>query len=252
MRRQRPTSRRIWPTAISWTRPFVASIPGHRAVVALHYLLGMPLPRWRRPWASPSVRPSPGCTTRSPRCACPPRPKPTRPRAGPRRAGRMTTEARFERQLPAHPRGPLPGAVSRLSRRGPGRRDPHATAPGLDLPRKVAPHGHHNTPSLWSAAVASRLGVALSRCAARRRGLRGLRRFAPDERFRRHSALPEWARGVLERRRHLHRWIRERACATAIVTGPEVDSQPEYSPRRDEALVRPAERLELLHSTTSS
>ena len=30
---------------------------------------GCRCPRWRRPWASPSARPSPACTTRSPRCA---------------------------------------------------------------------------------------------------------------------------------------------------------------------------------------
>ena len=41
---RRPTSPARWPTATSWTGRSRASIPGHRAVVALHYLLGMPLP----------------------------------------------------------------------------------------------------------------------------------------------------------------------------------------------------------------
>lgn len=42
--------------------------PGHRAVVALHYLLGCRCTRWRRPWGSRSERPSHDCTTRSQRC----------------------------------------------------------------------------------------------------------------------------------------------------------------------------------------
>ena len=68
--------------------------PGHRAVVALHYLLGMPLPEVAAvPAASRSGRPSPGCITRSWRCAASAIGRsPTRtPSPGPWRAARMTT-----------------------------------------------------------------------------------------------------------------------------------------------------------------
>ncbi len=76
--------------------------PGHRAVVALHYLLGMPLAdvaaslgipvgtaKSRLHYALAAMRMT---VTADPDPAA---------QAGPRRAGRMTTEARFERQLPA-------------------------------------------------------------------------------------------------------------------------------------------------------
>ena len=41
---RRPTMPARWPTGSSWTRRSRRLDPGHRAVVALHYLLGMPLP----------------------------------------------------------------------------------------------------------------------------------------------------------------------------------------------------------------
>ena len=57
----------------------------------------------------------------------------------------MTTEARFERQLPAILEdlylGPSPDYRDEVLAAA----DSHATAPGLDLPRKVDPHGHHDT-----------------------------------------------------------------------------------------------------------
>ena len=53
----------------------------------------------------------------------------------------MTTESRFERQLPAILEDLYRGAFSRLSRRGPRRRHPDTAAAGLDLRRKVAFHG---------------------------------------------------------------------------------------------------------------
>ena len=102
---------------------------------------GCRCPRWRRPWASRWARRSPGCITPSRRCAGRPSPIPTRPR-------RQSPEGRSHdrrdpvRTRPARdPRGPVPGAVSRLSRRGHGGRRPHAAAPVVDLRRKVAPHG---------------------------------------------------------------------------------------------------------------
>ena len=61
-------------------RPSVASIPAIARSSLCTTSSGCRCHRWRRPWASPSARPSPGCTTRLPRCACPRRPNPTRPR----------------------------------------------------------------------------------------------------------------------------------------------------------------------------
>ena len=102
---------------------------------------GCRCPRWRRPWASRWARRSPGCITPSRRCAARRSPIPTRPR-------RRSPEGRsHDRRIPVRtrpdrdPRGPVPGAVSRLSTRGHGGRRPHAAAPVVDLRRKVDPHG---------------------------------------------------------------------------------------------------------------
>ena len=75
----------------------------------------------------------------------------------------MTTGSRIRPPAARHPRGPVPGAVSRLSRRGPGRRDPCAAAAGLDLPRKVAPYGRYRQ----SARVGATGSVASDRGGAR-------------------------------------------------------------------------------------
>ena len=79
----------------------------------------------------------------------------------------MTTEARFERQLPAILEdlylGPSPDYRDEVLAAA----DAHATAPGLDLPRKVAPHGHHDTdhPGGPAAVAAARHHSSLcSRC----------------------------------------------------------------------------------------
>ena len=140
--------------------------PGHRAVVALHYLLGMPLPDVAASLGIPlgTAKSRLHHALAAMRRSC--RPSPTRPRRRSRRAGRMTTETRFERDLPDDPGGPLPGADSRLPRRGPRGRRPHAAAARLDLPRKVAPHGRHRQPSRDRAArpvAGDRIGAARHR-----------------------------------------------------------------------------------------
>ena len=168
--------------------------------------------RWRRPWASPSARPSPGCTTRSPRCACPRRPNPTRPQARSREGRSHDHRSPLRTSAARHPRGPLPGADSRLSRRGPGRRDPHATAPGLDLPRKVAPHGDIATPAhaRATAAVAAIACGPRHRRVARRRGLRD-RRFATDTASASIRRRPGTGSSPTRAAATSTRWIRERA-----------------------------------------
>ena len=154
--------------------------PGHRAVVALHYLLGMPLPdvaaslgiplgtaKSRLHHALAAMRRSTAD-------------RPTRPRhARSRRAGRMTARIAASNADCPSPRGPLPGAVSRLSRRGPGGRDRRA-APVVDLPRKVAPHGSNRQrpPTRGPRSVARARRSGAHRAAPRhRRARRGL---APD------------------------------------------------------------------------
>ena len=102
IRRRRPTSPAPWPTASSSTRRSGASIPAIARSSRCTTSSGCRCQRWRRPWASPSGRPSPACTTRSRamRVTVDGR---TRPGPGhrPGRAGRMTSRRRFERHLPA-------------------------------------------------------------------------------------------------------------------------------------------------------
>ena len=57
------------------------------------------------------ARPSPGCTTRSPRCARRRPPSPTRPRRRSREGRSHDRRAPLRTPSARHPRGPLPGAV---------------------------------------------------------------------------------------------------------------------------------------------
>ena len=99
--------------------------PGHRAVVALHYLLGMPMPMVATPWASRSAPRSPGCTTPSRRCG---RSSPSPTRSPPASPEGRSHDDRPPLRRAAHraPRGALPGARSRVSRRGPCERRPRS------------------------------------------------------------------------------------------------------------------------------
>ena len=177
-----PTTRAPSPTASWSTRRSGASIPATARSSPCTTSWGCRCPRWRRPWASRWARRSPGCTTRSRRCAARRRRSRPGPDAGPRRAGRMTAESRFERDLTADPRGPVPGAVSRLSRRGPRGRVARGSGPrgpsqegGSPWPTSPAgPRSHRACRGAPSGGAPHHRPVVAGRGRARRR-------LAPDQ-----------------------------------------------------------------------
>ena len=189
--------------------------PGHRAVVALHYLLGMPLPEVAASLGIPLGHGQVPAALRARRDA-PVGDRRARPGpdAGPRRAGRMTTESRFERQLPAILEdlylGPSPDYRDEvLAAATRSRQRPAWTFPGRWLPMADIA----SRPAFAPRVPWRTIGVALLIVALARRGDRVYRRLPPDAapaavRRRRGNGLVAYA----TRRRHLRRGsgVRER------------------------------------------
>ena len=142
--------------------------PGHRAVVALHYLLGMPLPQVAASLGIPvgTAKSRLHYALAAMRMSAAAEPD-TAPGPVHGRAGRMTTEARFERQLPAILEdlylGPSPdyrdevlAAATRTRQR------PAWTFPGRWLPMVTSPRTPAIAPRLpWRRSGWHRLLIAL-------------------------------------------------------------------------------------------
>ena len=149
--------------------------PGHRAVVAMYYLLGMPLHEVAASLGIPigTAKSRLHYALAAMRVGGDGRARPG-PGAGPRRAGRMTTERSLRASAARHPRGPVPGAVSRLSRRRPGRRDRTRQRPAWTFPGRWLPMADYRQPARVRATVPWRpIGVrsSSSLCSSRRPSL---------------------------------------------------------------------------------
>ena len=168
----------------------------------------------------------------------------TGPDAGPRRAGRMTAETRFERELPAILEdlylGPSPDyrhevmAAAVRSRQRPSWTFAGRWFPMADI--ATSPRSAPRVP--WRAA-----GLALARHRPRRGRGRAHRRVAPDRGSRRRSGWPRNGLITYAARATSTRRSGDRA-TTAIVTGPEVDADPVFSPDGTRIAFRAANPLD--------
>ena len=109
------------------------------------------------------------------------------PGTRPRRAARMTAHRALRAGPPAAACAARRGAATRLPRFPRRGHRAHVAAAGLDVPRKVAPHGHHDTaawPRRRAASLRSLLlvGLVLLAAAAVRRCSSAPSRRVPDAR----------------------------------------------------------------------
>ena len=199
--------------------------PGHRAVVAMHYLLGMPLPEVAAALGIPARDRQVPAALRARRDA-PGRDRRARPGpdAGLRRAGRMTTESRFERHLPAILEdlylGPTPDYRDEVLAIAPARRSaPAWTFPGRWLPMADIA----SRPAFRHAMPVAGVAVAAHRRRAPRRG-RGLRRLA-DTTPAAVRRRPQRRDRLRRERRHLRRGSGHRP-GPGHRDGPELDKSP--------------------------
>ena len=177
-------SRRAPSPTASWsTRRSGASTPAIARSSRCTTSWGCRCPRWRRPWASRSGRPSPGCITPSRRCAGRRPPIPTRPRR-PSREGRS-----HDRRDPVRPRparrssrtctwGRLPTIETRSwrppSARGSARPGPSQEGGSPWLTSPAVPRSRR-------ACRGGRIGVALLIIALAAGRGRARRRRSPDQ-----------------------------------------------------------------------
>ena len=224
--------------------------PGHRAVVALHYLLGMPLPEVAHDPGHPRrERPSPGCTTHSRRCGppSPPSTNPSRPssREGSShdldrdasnrtcrhcsptctRAGPPTTEMTSSSRSPACGSGP-PG------------RSPKGGFPWISSTPSVFRRGASRGASLASSALIG---------AAHRCGPGSIRRLATDRFPPRSVSQPMVSSRYVDDTGAIQRVDPVSGEAVVIVPGPG-NSRPTYSPDGSKlAYLRARRRYRIRH-----